>query len=45
MRKKIKKLLNGGTSLAKRKIEYAKRNRIKRKTLYSFGFEYKKECR
>ena len=41
MKKKLQKLMNKKS--ARKKLEWARKKRSQRKTLYPFGFEYSKE--
>ena len=41
IKKKLKKIMNKKS--ARKKLEWARKKRNQRKTLYPFGFEYSKE--
>ena len=41
IKKKLKKIMNKKS--ARKKLEWARKKRSQRKTLYPFGFEYSKE--
>ena len=43
IKKKMKKILERGVKFYEEELYRAKKKRLSRKTLYPFGFEYKKE--